>query len=114
MILLMISTFDDKIRTENCVDEYIEIFRRCNKSIQLENSSKYHFVTSGKTCGVGLVTKYNVDKDGYSFGPYVCKGSSFTKNHVAESNKIMEYLLNLSLKLSEFFSSNIYRNTTVV
>ena len=58
---------------------------------------------SGKTYGVGLVIKYNIDKDGYSFGPYVCRDSSFTKNQVAESNKIMEHLLNLSLKLSEFF-----------
>ena len=58
--------------------------------------------------------KYNVDQNGYSFGPYARKDSFFSNNHIAECNKIMEYLLNLSLKLPKQIIPNIYRNTSVV
>ena len=70
MILLMISTFDDKIEKEFYVDEYVDSFRQSRRSIKLGNNSQYHFGTSRETYGIGLVAKYNVDKKGYSFGPY--------------------------------------------
>ena len=70
MILLMISTFNDQIRNEQNVDEIVEIFRKCHKPIKVGNNSDYHFGTSGETYGVGFVAKYNVDQNGYSFGPY--------------------------------------------
>ena len=114
MILLMISTFNDQIRNEQNVDEIVEIFRKCHKPIKVGNNSDYHFGTSGETYGVGFVAKYNVDQNGYSFEPYARKDSFFSNNHIAECNKIMEHLLNLSLKLPKQLIPNIYRNTSVV
>lgn len=114
MILLMITTFDDQIKKERCVDDIVETFRKCNKPIKVGNNSDYHFGTSGETYGIGLVAKYNLDRNGYSFGPYARKDSYFSNNHIDESNKIMEHLLNLALKLPAQIIPNIYRNTSVV
>lgn len=114
MILLMIATFNDKIKNDLCVDDIVEIFRKCKKPIKVGNNSDYHFGTSGETYGVGLVAKYNIDRNGCSFGPYARRDSHFSSNHIAESNKIMEYLLNLSLKLPTVIIPNIYKNTSIV
>ena len=73
MILLMIATFDDKIGNDLCVDEYVDTVRKSRYSIKLGNMSKYHYGTSGESYGIGLVAKYNIDQNGYSFGPYAEK-----------------------------------------
>ena len=114
MMLLMISTFDDKIAKEFCVDEYVEAFRKCHHPIKLGNSSEYHFRTSGEVYGIGLVAKYNIDKDGYSYGPYAERCNQPRKPHFTDVHNIIEKLLELSLKSPEKIIPNIYKNTTII